>query len=437
VVDPKALLSELIRNERTRLIAALVRRYGFDVAEECVDAAFERALSQWQVQELPLSPYGWLLSVARRRAIDRVRHEAMAGTAHEELKHVGPDAAEAVDLDSAALPDERVRLLFTCCHPAIARDAQIALSLRWLSGLSTEDVARAFCIPVATMAQRLTRAKTKIETAKIPYEVPAQRELPEREGAVLEVVYAIFNEGYVATSGVQLQRHDLVQAALQIAELVTQLLPESADAKAVFALLLLIHARTPARVSPEGELIPLQEQDRTRWDASRITQGKEMLHASLSQGAPSAYAVEAAIQALHNEATCYEATDFRQIVALYAVLRQKTDTPIICLNQIVARAMSEGTKHTERIESALQSLLALYAASPAEFETHPALFAAKADFLRRLGRPQEAQDAYSEAIARTRNEAEKRFLLRRKLELESSPAAIPPPSEPNQRDTEP
>jgi RNA polymerase sigma-70 factor, ECF subfamily len=411
-LDPKILLSQLIRTERTRLIATLVRRYGFDLAEECVDAAFEHALGQWRAEETPASPYGWLLAVARRRAIDRVRHHTVAESVHKELKHTSPQTAPEVDLDAADLPDERVRLLFTCCHPAIARDAQIALALRWLSGLSTEDVARAFCIPVATMAQRLTRAKAKIETAKIPYEVPTQRDLPERVDAVLEVVYAIFNEGYVATSGADLQREELMQAALDIAELVVQLLPDSADPKALLALLLSIHARTPARVSAARELISLQEQDRTRWDQTLATRGRLMLEQALAQGAPSAYAVEAAIQALHNEAQCYESTDFRQIFTLYGVLRQKTDTPLIRLNQIVALAM------VESVEIGLEALLALHATSPADFETHPALFAAKADFLRRLARSDEAKLAYDEAIARTRNQAEKRFLTMRKQQLD-------------------
>jgi RNA polymerase sigma-70 factor (ECF subfamily) len=405
-----AALASIVRAERTRLIATLVRRYGFDLAEESVDAAIEAALERWTSAGVPASPRAWLLSVAKRRAVDRVRHRAVVDDVHASLEITGPpEEGEAIDADTAEFPDDRLRLVFVCCHPAIAREAQVALALRWLSGLSTEDIARAFCVAVPTMAQRLTRAKVKIAAARIPYEVPERRELPERVVSVLEVIYAIFNEGYVATTGDALQRADLAEEALYLAELVVTLLPEDADAKAMFALLLLVHARRGARISSEGELVPLEEQDRTRWDVAMIARGKAMLVAALDAGRPSAYAVEAAIQALHDEATAYEATDFPQIVTLYGLLRQKSDAPIILVNEAVARAMTEGP------EAALAHLLALDAAGI--LPDHPALPAAKAEMYRRLGKNREARAAYDLAIASTKNEVEQRFLARRKSQL--------------------
>ena len=406
-MEAHAALVSVVRDERTRLVATLVRRYGFDVAEESVDAAIEAALEQWPAVGTPVSPRAWLLAVARRRAIDRLRHLATAGAVHADLRAVASDeVAVDADPDAAEFPDDRLRLVFTCCHPAIARDAQVALALRWLSGLSTEDVARAFCVPVPTMAQRLTRAKTKIEAARIPYELPERSELGARVGAVLEVVYAIFNEGYVATAGRELQRVDLADEALRLAELVVLLLPGDANATAMLALLLLIHARRHARVSADGELIPLEDQDRALWDRSAVARGQALLRVALASGAPGPYAIEAAIQALHDEAESYAATDFRQIAALYAILRDRTDAPIVRLNEAVARAMVDGP------DAALAEVLALERAG--ELAGHPALPAAKADLHRRLGHADEARAAYDEAISATKNDVEKRFLARRR-----------------------
>jgi RNA polymerase sigma-70 factor, ECF subfamily len=409
VPDPAAALASVVRTERTRLVATLVRRYGFDLAEEAVDAAIEAALAQWPREGAPASPRAWLLAVARRRAIDRVRHRVTADEVHGALSAFAPPDAAELD-DAAAFPDDRLRLLFTCCHPAIAREAQVALALRWLSGLSTEDVARAFCVPVPTMAQRLTRARSKIETARIPYEVPEARELGGRLSSVLEVVYAIFNEGYVATAGPELQRNVLADEALHLAALVSELLPESAEAKAMRALLLLVHARRRARVSPEGELVPLDEQDRAAWDQDAIAHGKALLAEALASGRPTAYAIEAAIQALHDEAPTYEATDFPQILVLYRLLRQVNDAPVVALNEAVARAMVDGP------EAALADVLALERGGA--LAAHPAIPAAKADLLRRLGRAGEARRAYDEAIAGTKNEAEQRFFRRRKAAIQ-------------------
>lgn len=406
-VELDAALAGLVRAERGRLVAALVRRYGFDLAEESVDAAIEAALASWPEGGVPSSPRAWLLAVARRRAIDRVRHRALADRVHDSLAAVAPEASS--DEEDGGVPDDRLRLLFTCCHPAIARDAQVALALRWLSGLSTEDVARAFCVPVATMAQRLTRAKSKIELAGIPYEIPERSELPERVSAVLEVVYAIFNEGYVATRGDALQRVDLAEEAIYLAELVASLLPDSADAQALLALVCLVHARRGARVDAEGEMIPLEEQERSRFDRERIARGKAALEAALASGPPSAFAIEAAIQALHDDAPSWEATDFPQIVRLYELLAERTGAAVVRVNLAVARAMVDGPAVGLAALDELRDAAGL--------EGHPALPAAEADLLRRLGRADDARAAYDRAIAATKNEVERRFLARRRASL--------------------
>lgn len=403
-----AALAQIVRDERARLVATLVRKFGFDLAEEAVDTAIASALEQWPTSGLPASPRAWLLSVARRRAIDHVRHRSMADEAHGEIATITP-SERAPETDDDALPDDRLRLVFTCCHPAIAREAQVALSLRWLSGLSTEDVARAFLVPVATMAQRLTRAKSKIETARIPYEVPERRELPERLSTVLEVVYAIFNEGYVATAGDALSRTDLAEEAIHLARLLVSLLPEIAETKAMLALLLLVHARRDARLDAHGDLVPLDEQDRRLFHPGEMAEGKRLLEAALTEGPPSTYAIEAAIQALHDEARSFAETDFAQIVALYQLLSARSPSPLVQVNEIIARSMVEGPAR------ALADLVA-HEDEPS-FAGHPALAAAKADLLRRLARSDEARAAYDEAIAKTKNEAERRFLAKRRASL--------------------
>ena len=408
-VDPTAALVSVVRSERTRLVATLVRRYGFDLAEEAVDTAISSALEQWPISGTPASPRAWLLSVAKRRAIDRVRHRVKADEVHATLEATSAGETDDPDAPDRELPDDRLRLVFTCCHPAIAHDAQVALALRWISGLSTEDVARAFCVPVPTMAQRLTRAKSKIEAARIPYEVPERRELPERVSTVLEVVYAIFNEGYVATVGTSLQRTDLAEEAIRLAELVVLLLPESAEARSMLALLYLVHARRHARVSSDGELVSLEEQDRTLWNTADVARGKALLTEALASGPPTAYAIEAAIQALHDEAPSYEATDFPQILALYGMLRANTEASIVRVNEAVARAMVEGP------EAALADLVRLDGNT--ELSGNPSLPAAKAEMFRRLGRIEEARSAYNDAINATKNEVEKRFLERKKWAL--------------------
>lgn len=405
-MEPARALVDLVRAERTRLVATLVRAYGFDLAEESIDAAIEAALQQWPVEGTPASPRAWLLAVARRRAIDAVRHRSTAALVHDALAVIADEAC--TEEEGARFPDDRLRLVFTCCHPAIARDAQVALALRWISGLSTEEIARAFLVPVPTMAQRLTRAKSKIEAARIPYDVPEARELPERLSAVLEVTYAIFNEGYVATAGSALQRVDLAEEALRLGELLVALLPD-AEAKALLALLWLVHARRAARCTAEGDLVPLEEQDRSAWDRAAIARGKGLLAEALATGAPTAYAIEAAIQALHDDAPRFADTDFRQIVALYGMLRARTEAPIVALNEAVARAMVDGPERALADVEAIEASGALGA--------HHAVPAAKADLLRRLGRVTEARAAYDAAITASKNEVERRFLAARRAAL--------------------
>ncbi len=285
--DPRTALAHTLRDERARMLAALVRRWGFDLAEECLDAAVEHALRQWPAEGVPTSPRAWLLAVARRRAIDAVRHRAMADEAHHTVRACADDLDEALEDPARHLPDDRLRLLFTCCHPALAPETQVALALRWLSGLSTDDVARAFCVPTATMAQRLMRAKAKIEGAGIPYEVPGRDELPARLARVLEVIYAIFNESYVATSGDALTRVDLAREALRLAMLAVELMPAEATAHALLALLTLVHARHDARTDADGTPVSLEDQDRTRWDADALARGRAHLLHSLTLGPPS------------------------------------------------------------------------------------------------------------------------------------------------------
>ena len=402
-------LADVVRRERTGLVATLVRRYGFDLAEEVVDVAIATAFERWPLDGTPDSPRAWLLSVAKRRAIDQVRHRAAASAVHDAIRAFAPEEGLDEDRDGAAFPDDRLRLLFTCCHPAIAREAQVSLALRWVSGLSTEDVARAFCVPVPTMAQRLTRAKTKIEAARIPYEVPESSELAERVDVVLEVVYAIFNEGYVATSGAGLDRVDLAEEAIRLVELCRGLMPDMPAATAMHALLLLIHARREARTTAQGDLVPLEEQDRTRWDRAAIVRGKALLADALSAGPTGAYGIEAAIQALHDEAPTFAATDFRQIVALYRMLRERTGAPIVALNEAVAISMVDGPV------AALADVLAIERSGT--LSEHPAVPAAKADLYRRLGDVEAARAAYDEAITITKNEAEARFLQKRRAAL--------------------
>ena len=405
VDDANAVLVDLVRRERRALVATMVKRsQSIDIAEEAVDRAITAALMQWSSEGLPDNPRAWLLRAASNKATDALRHHAMSERVHEDLARAAlPDSSEP---RRDAFPDDQLRLIFTCCHPALAVDAQVALALRLLSGLSTEEVARAFAVPEPTMAQRLVRAKNKIRAAKIPYEVPEPEELEERLLSVLDVVYAIFNEGYVATEGASLLRVDLCAEAMRLAELVARLLPERREPLSLLALMLLVDARRDARVTPEGELVLLSEQDRARWDEAKIARGKELLADVLQRGgAVDSFAIEAAIQALHDDAATYAVTDFKQIAMLYALLRQRADSPLVELNEAVAIAMAEGPAVGLARVRSLQSREALL--------SHHLLWSTEADLLRRLDRVEEARAAYERAVGCSTNEVERAFLEKR------------------------
>jgi RNA polymerase sigma-70 factor (ECF subfamily) len=392
-----------VQRDRRALVATMVSRsQSIDIAEEAVDRAFEAALAQWPTEGLPENPRAWLYRAAAHKVTDALRHHKMAERVHEEIAR-GMEPSWNEEPSAAAFPDDQLRLIFTCCHPALATDAQVALSLRLLSGLSTEEVARAFAVPEPTMAQRLVRAKNKIRAAKIPYEVPEPSELGERLLAVLDVVYAIFNEGYVATGGDALVRVDLASEALRLAHLLVALLPQRREPTSLLALLLLIDARRPARVSESGELVLLSEQDRALWDRVQIERGKELLLGALGRTGPvDHYAIEASIQALHDEAPTYAETDFTQIAALYGLLRQRADSPLVELNEAVAIAMASG------IEDGLLRVQGMK--KRGVLHDHHLLHATEADLLRRLGRTVEAKLCYERAIEHATNQVERAFL---------------------------
>ncbi|CAN5364747.1 sigma-70 family RNA polymerase sigma factor [soil metagenome] len=407
-----AVLAELARKERSAIVATIARRSGsIDVDEEAVDRAIEAALEQWPRDGVPESPRAWLYRAAMHNATDALRHRSMAERARLDLAE---STTEPIDSACAAFPDDQLRLIFTCCHPAIAEDAQVALALRLLCGLRTEEVARAFTVPEATMAQRLVRAKAKIQAARIPYEVPEASELGERVDAVLAVIYAIGSEGYVATGGPSLLRVDLAREAIRLAELVVELLPARDESKALLALLLLIDARRDARVAPSGTLVLLENQDRSRWNRTQITRAQALLGEVLTRDASGpkvvhTYAIEAAIQAVHDEATSYDTTDFKQIAILYRLLRERADSPLVELNEAVAIAMAEGPL------SGLARVHAMIARGT--LHDHHLLWATEADLLRRLGRTREALAAYDRARGLAMNDVERAFLDERSRRL--------------------
>ena len=398
-----AILADLVQRERRALVATMAKRtQSLDIAEEAVDRAFEAALAQWPTDGLPDNPRAWLYRAATHKATDALRHHKMSERVHEELGRAMEPAWDHPP-DSESFPDDQLRLIFTCCHPALATDAQVALALRLLSGLSTDEVARAFAVPEVTMAQRLVRAKNKIRAAKIPYEVPESSELGERLMAVLDVVYAIFNEGYVATGGASLLRVDLAAEALRLSVLLRALLPDRREPLSLLALLLLIDARRPARVSADGELVLLADQDRGLWDRAQVERGKRLLEESLRKpGEVDHYAIEASIQALHDEARTYAETDFTQIAALYKLLRERADSPLVELNEAVAIAMASGPA------DGLARLRGMK--SRGVLTEHHLLHAAEADLLRRLGRSEEARSAYARALSLATNQVERAFL---------------------------
>jgi RNA polymerase sigma-70 factor (ECF subfamily) len=395
-------IDRLYRTEYGRLLAGLIRVLrDVQLAEDALQDAFAAAVDQWRDAE-PDTPAAWIFGTARHKAIDRLRRRDLEAERAHLLADVEADRSEG------PAPDDLLRLLFTCCHPALAPEVHVALTLRTLSGLSTEEIARAFLVPAATMAQRLVRAKAKIRDAAIPYEVPEDQALDDRLEGVMSTVYLVFNEGYSATFGDTLVRRDLCAEAIRIGRMLVDLLPSRTEPRGLLALMLLHDARRDTRQDEAGALVRLEDQDRTRWDRDQIAEGIALVHAALTAGPPGPYAVQAAIAALHDEAPRAADTDWRQIAALYAVLYALQPTPIVELNRAVAVAMADGPERglelIDRIDA--EGALAGY--------HHVA--AARADLLRRLGRREEAGEAYARAIDLATNEAERRFLEARRRE---------------------
>ncbi|MCW2617538.1 MAG: polymerase sigma factor, subfamily [Modestobacter sp.] len=397
-VPVEQAVEQVFREQYARAVAVLVRVFGdVDVAEEAVADAFTTAVQRWPEDGVPPSPAGWIITTARNHAIDRLRREASRADRHAQaaLLHA---AAEPVD--TGAVSDDRLRLVFTCCHPALAPAAQVALTLRLLGGLTTAEIASAFLVPEPTMAQRLVRAKAKIRDARIPYRVPAAADLPVRLGAVLAVVYLVFTEGHTASSGEQLARDDLCAEAVRLGRLLHELLPGEPEVTGLLAMMLLTESRRPARATDDGDLVLLPDQDRGRWDRALIAEGQELVRQCLRRGKPGPYQVQAAIGAVHSDAPTAADTDWAQIVQLYDLLWALTPTPVVALHRAVAVAEVAGPA----AGLALVEQLTL----PGHL-----VHAVRADMLRRLDRRGEAAEAYAAAIERVGNGAERAFLQRR------------------------
>jgi RNA polymerase sigma-70 factor (ECF subfamily) len=403
----KPLLDQIYHTESRQILSTLIRLLGdFDLAEEAMHEAFAIALQKWEVDGVPDNPRAWLISTARFKAIDQIRRQARfdysLDTITDEL------AAEDILLDKQQIEDDQLRLIFTCCHPALAEEARLALTLREICGMTTEEVARAFLQKPTTIAQRIVRAKNKIREAGIPYEVPDADQLAERLQSVLQVIYLIFNEGYSASNGELLVKHDLASEAIRLGRLLTQLLPE-AEVNGLLALMLLQDSRRHARVDSNGELITLEDQDRRLWDQQQIQQGCELVIQTLQTQRFGPFTLQAAIAAVHAEALSFDQTDWQQIVGLYDALMQFTDSPVVRLNQAVAIAMLQGPEAGLVI---IEQLLV-----QGELNNYHLIYAAKADLCRRLQQFSTAKLAYQQALDLTQQGPEQRFLQRRLVEL--------------------
>lgn len=415
-------VEDVFREEHGRLLAALARRFGdLDLAEEAAADALEAAVARWPVDGVPPNPGGWLMTTARRRAVDRLRRDRALAVRLAILQLEAERAPRPPDERTEDLPDERLQLFFTCAHPALPADDRVALTLRFLGGLGTPEVARAFLVPAETMAKRITRAKKKIVEARIPFRVPGADELPERLPIVLQALYSIFTEGYAASSGPGLQRVDLAEEAIRLTRILRNLLPAGhretggppvghRETAGLLALMLLVHARRATRVGPDGTLALLDDQDRTRWDPDMIDEGVALTETALKGGPPGPYGVQAAIAALHAEAPDVASTDWPQIVALYDVLLALTPSPVVALNRAVAIAMRDGPAAGLALLDDLRNEPKLRAHHPYQ--------AARGELLDRLGRPQEAASAYRAALELAGTDPERAYLCRRLAALE-------------------
>ena len=400
-----ATIEQVFREESGQAIATLVRLFGdIDVAEEAVQEAFLIASERWPQAGVPPNPPGWIVTTAKNRAIDRFRREA---SRHDrqvqalDLTAVDPDEEEGA-MPTDPMRDDRLGLIFMCCHPALAQSAQVALTLRLLGGLQTPEIARAFLVPEATMAQRLVRAKKKISAANIPYRIPRDEELTDRLRPVLAVVYLVYNEGHTVSGGEQLVRDDLCREAVRLARLLAELMPDEPEVKGLLALLLLSEARRPARTTADGSLVLMPDQDRSLWDQELIAEGHELVRSCLRRNQPGPYQLQAAINAVHTDAASAEETDWAQIIALYDQLLAWTPTPVVALNRAVAIAQLDGPR------------AGLAAMDGLQLDEYYAYHAARADLLARIGSAEEAREAYEAAIRLTDNDAEQRHLRGRR-----------------------